>query len=92
MPFFRLPRKVRDQIYDLVAQSEDTMHYNVTLKSKTGEEAQKTASIDRGAGPLYSDSQFETEYADTIKRRITKLLIGADLDGVQLESAAPPIR
>jgi hypothetical protein len=82
VPFFRLPRELRDEIYDLVALSEDTTYYDIILTSD--EQSRKIAYVGRGADCAFSHSQFELEYAAAVQRRVKALMIGEDRSGAQL--------
>lgn len=77
-PFFRLPRELRDQIYDLVALSARTTYYDITLEAN--KQPEKIAYVTRGG------SQFEVEYAAAAERRIRSLLVAGDRSGLVLSS------
>ena len=53
-PFFRLPRELRDDIYDLIALKADSLYYEFSLKA--GEPVQKkalvTSDVSSGCPPL----------------------------------------
>lgn len=75
-PFFRLPRELRDEIYDRVACSARTTFYEITLEAN--KPPRKIAYITRGG------SQFEVECADAASRRIKSLLVAGDRSGRSL--------
>lgn len=56
-PFFRLPRELRDAIYDLVALDADSLYYEFSRKA--GEPVQKTAlvtsDVSRDCPPLVGE-------------------------------------
>lgn len=103
-PFFRLPRELRDQIYDLVALSEHKITYDVMLR--VGEPPRKKVPFRRDVPDTRSllekayrahfprrvvsaRSQFELEYSAAVGRRVKMLLVGSDLGGLQLPSPGP---
>jgi hypothetical protein len=61
-PFFRLPRELRDSIYDLVALDAESLYYEFLLKE--GEPVQKRASVtsdvSRGCPPLAGECYSST--------------------------------
>lgn len=87
-PFFRLPRELRDEIYDLVAMDEQTLYRDVTLRSD--EPAQKTTYADRGVGNTFPNSQFEVEYSAAIERRFESLVGAGDYNGFHLSAPGWP--
>lgn len=87
-PFFRLPRELRDEIYDLAVMSEEKFYYDIALRADGP--AQKAVYIDRGAHRTFSDSQFEVEYSTAAERRIKSLVTGGDRCGLQLEGPGHP--
>lgn len=85
-PFFRLPRELRDQIYDLVALSENTIYYDIALQ--VGEPPQKRISVARDASR--SRSQFEVEYSAAVERRVKSLFARSELSGKRFASPGAP--
>jgi hypothetical protein len=81
-PFFRLPRELRDEIYDLAALEAKTFFYDITLRADMP--PQKAAYVDRGAGRVFSNSQFEVEYSAAVEKRVKLLVSGADRYGFKL--------
>jgi hypothetical protein len=86
-PFFRLPRELRDESYELAVLSQKTFFYDITLRADTP--AQKAAYIDRGARRTFSNSQFEVEFSAVAERRIKSLVGGRDGNGLRLEGPGP---
>lgn len=87
-PFFRLPRELRDEIYDLVAMCEETLYCDITLTA--GGPSQKTTHVDRGDRRTFSKSQFEVEYSAAIERRVKSLTAGRDRNGFKLWGLGRP--
>ena len=87
-PFFRLPRELRDEIYDLVALSEQTLYCDITLRPD--QPSQKTTHVDRGTCRTWSKSQFEIEYSDAVSRRVKALAAGVDRNGLQMRAPGIP--
>ncbi|KAM0711123.1 hypothetical protein Q7P35_001862 [Cladosporium inversicolor] len=81
-PFFRLPRELRDEVYDLVALSARTTYYDITLEAN--KQPEKIAYVIRGG------SQFEIECAAAAERRIRSLLVAGDRSGLVLSSPEAP--
>ena len=81
-PFFRLPRELRDGIYDLVALSEETLYCDITLRADGP--SQKTTEVHRGDRVTFSKSQFEVEYSAAIEKRVKSLMAGRDRNGLEL--------
>ena len=58
-PFFRLPRELRDAIYDLVALNADSLYYELSLKA--GKPVQKkaliTSDVSSGCPPLVGEKE-----------------------------------
>lgn len=75
-PFFRLPRELRDEIYDRIVCSARTTYYDITLEAN--KPPRKIAYITRGG------SRFEVECADAARRRIKSLLVAGDRNGLKL--------
>ena len=86
-PFFRLPRELRDEIYELAALSEETLYCNITLRADGP--AQKTSHAGRDAHRTFAHSQFESEYSAAVERRIKSLVTGSDRNGLQLFVPGP---
>jgi hypothetical protein len=84
-PFFRLPREIRDEVYDLVALSEERMLYSITLKAN--ERPQKAHVAPRGAS--YACSVFMAEYQDAVTRRVKALMGQGDGNGLRLSHFEP---
>jgi hypothetical protein len=80
-PFFRLPRKPRDEIYDYVALSARTTYYDIALEAN--KQPQKIAYVNRGG------SQFDAELGDAAQRRVRSLLLTGDRSGRQLCDPEP---
>ena len=63
-PFFRLPRELRDAIYDLAALDADSLYYEFSLKS--GAPVQKkvliTSDVDVGSPQLAGELSTETRH------------------------------
>ena len=87
-PFFRLPRELRDEIYDLAVMSEEKFYYDIALRAERP--AQKAVYIDRGAHRTFSNSQFETEYSAAAEQRIKSLVTGGDRCGLRLVGPGRP--
>ena len=87
-PFFRLPRELRDEIYDLVAMSEETLYCDITLREDGP--SQKTTYVDRGDHRTFSKSQFEVEYSAAIEKRAKSLIAGRDRNGLQMWGLGRP--
>lgn len=87
-PFFRLPRELRDKIYDLAVMSEEKFYYDIALRAERP--AQKAVYIDRGAHRTFSNSQFETEYSAAAEQRIKSLVTGGDRCGLRLVGPGRP--
>lgn len=68
-PFFRLPRELRDEIYELAALSEETLYCNITLRADGP--AQKTSHAGRDAHRTFPDSQFEIEYSTAVEHTVS---------------------
>lgn len=81
-PFFRLPRELRDEIYNLAALGEDTIYYDIALKAD--EPPQKTAYTRQSTDRSFSDTQFEVEFAVAIENRVKALMGGCDQNGLHL--------
>lgn len=94
LPLLRLPRELRDNIYDLLALSEDQLHLRIVLGK--GSKPQKlffTAEAfgrnDRLVKTDYTDlgrtsSQLRQEYAVALERRVRLLMTTRDLAGNRL--------
>ena len=87
-PFFRLPRELRDEIYDLAVMSEEKFYYDIAVRADGP--AQKAMYIDRGAHRTFSNSQFEVEYSAAAERRIKSLVTGGDRCGLRLGEPGRP--
>lgn len=87
-PFFRLPRELRDEIYDLAVVSEEKFYYDIAVRADGP--AQKAMYIDRGAHRTFSNSQFEVEYSAAAERRIKSLVTGGDRCGLRLGEPGRP--
>lgn len=85
-PFFNLPRELRDQIYDLVALSEDVMFCDITIRKDKA--PQKVISARREAS--HARTRFEVEYMAAIERRVKLLMTETDWRGMQLSYPGPP--
>jgi hypothetical protein len=86
-PFFRLPRELRDEIYELATLSEGKFYYDITLRADGP--AQKTVYIDRGAHRTFSNSQFEIEFSAAAERRVKSFVTGGDGSGLRLVGPGP---
>lgn len=97
-PLFRLPREIRDNIYDLVALSEGHLHLRVVLKrgSKPQKRAFAADAFVRTSSQYKSErngldrtsSQLRQEYKEALERRIKLLMTTRDLAGNRLETPA----
>jgi hypothetical protein len=84
-PFFRLFREIRDEIYDLVALSEEKLLYSITLKADQW--PLKAHAAPQGAG--YACSEFMVEYQDAVTRRVKALMGKGDGNGLRRSHFEP---
>lgn len=85
--FSRLPRELRDEIYDLLVLDEVCLDCEITLTADG--QPQRTVRADRN-GRAFLNSPFEIEYVAAVERRIKKLLAGGDDGGLQLSQTGAP--
>lgn len=88
-PFFRLPRELRDEIYDLALLSEPTLYCELTLRK--GSPPQRRTYIGRNAHRTCPNSQFEIEYSAAAGRRVKSLQAGEDRNGFYLTGPSPSL-
>lgn len=72
-PFFRLPRELRDTIYDFVALNANSLYYEFLLKS--GESVRKaayvTSDVSSGGPPLAGQHAYAPTMWQTTKIVLT---------------------
>lgn len=85
LPLFRLPRELRNMIYNLVIESEAAFHYDFALQA-----AQKPQiSVFAIGGVSHTCKQLKTEYKATVEQHIKKLMSQKVYRGVRLEECGP---
>jgi len=87
-PFFRLPREIRDEIYQLASLGERTIYYEIALGAD--EPPQKTAHVHSITDCACSYSRFGVEYDIAARDRVDALLVGGDRGGSHLVGPGPP--